>query len=303
MNDDVRSAMTALDDASLESALFDLGGAIAVPPTPDVATAVVVRLRARLVPEPAQETVGVRLRWAFVAALLALLLLAAIAAATGFGLPWLRMLFGEPSASPAVSLVPSPALSRPPFAPSASTPGPTLAVRDLGIPATLDAARASVAFPVFVPDPSAVRGSVPSVYLDESVPEGQIVLVYPAAAGFPASSPGPVGPTGERTALLVTESRGKVDEGFLQKTLGPNTTITPVDLSGTRGFWITGAPHEIVVLDASGAGRSETLHEVGDVLVFVREAPSSESDRALAFSARSRSQGRCADGTEPRAKV
>jgi hypothetical protein len=280
MSDDVRRGRVALDDASLEAALFELGNAIAVPPAPDIAVAVSVRLRERQVAERRWTVLPVRLRWTFVAALLALLLLAAIAAATGFGLPGLRILFVGPSASPSSSPAPAPATSSSttaPPGPANATPSATVGpgpawVRELGTPITLEAGRAAVAFSLFLPNAATVRGSTPSVYLDSSVIQGEIVLVYPANPGLPASATSPVGPTGDKTALFITESRGRVEEGLLGKTLGPGTTITPIDVAGAHGFWITGSPHEIVVMDAQGGGRTETLRNVGDVLVFVRES-------------------------------
>jgi hypothetical protein len=310
----------ALDDAALEAALFDLSAAIVVPPAPDVAAAVGARLRAPR-PQRLQRTAAprFRLRWALLAALLGLLLLAAIAAATGFELPGLRILFAEPTASPSISVAPSgpavsasaaqasavpgsaapgsaaPASAAPgsgapgsaapasagsaasptlrrttPSPTTAASPAPTLPGPSLGLSTTLDAARATVLFRLFLPEPSVVDQSMPSVYIDSSIPQGQVVLIYAATPGLPASSTSPVGPGGRPTALLITESRGSFDEGFLQKTLGPDATVTAVDVSGARGFWITGA-HEILVIDASGDVRPNTLRDVGDVLVFVRE--------------------------------
>jgi hypothetical protein len=128
-----------------------------------------------------------------------------------------------------------------------------------------------VTFRVFVPAAATVANVEPANYLDPTLPDGQIVLIYSETGGLPGSSTSPVGPSGQRTAVLITESRGRIDEGFLQKTLGPNARITPVDVAGSRGFWITGEKHELIVLDARGEPRSETLRQVGDVLVFVRE--------------------------------
>ena len=120
-----------------------------------------------------------------------------------------------------------------------------------------------------MPEPP-VTDSVPLVYINSSIPQGQVVLIYAAGPALPAASTSPVGPGGQRTGLLITQSRGSFDEGFLQKTLGPGATVTAVDVSGAHGFWITGA-HEILVIDASGSVRPNTLRDVGDVLVFVRE--------------------------------
>jgi hypothetical protein len=303
MTRDRRPGM-AFDDAALEAALFDLSAAIAVPAAPDVAAAVGARLRApRPQRLPRTGAPRFRLRWALLAALLGLLLLAAIAAATGFGLPGLRILFAEPTASPSISAAPSgsaapassgPASSGPASAapgsvapasaaasaaslpsptsssPATASPGPTLPGASLGLPTTLEAARATDRFRVFMPEPSVVDRSTPLVFIDSTIPQGQVVFIYAATPALPASSTSPVGPGGQRTALLITESRGSFEEGYLQKTLPADATVTPVDVSGAHGFWITGA-HEILVIDASGDVRPNTLRDVGDVLVFVRE--------------------------------
>jgi hypothetical protein len=256
MSAESRRTLAALDDDALEAALRDLSGAIAVAPPAAVAASVGARLREQDRGRQWRSNRRPVLRWALVAALLALLAFAALAAATGFGLPGLRILFGGPIAAPSLS-------------PSAS-PARTIATDDLGTRTTLEAARAAVPFTLFVPDAAAVGGATAAVYLDSTVLQGQVALVFPATAGLPASPMSPIGPDGAAVVLAITESNGTFGTAYLEKVLGPGTTVTPVVVDGANGFWIAGQPHQLVVLDASGQPLFQTLRDIGDVLVFVR---------------------------------
>jgi hypothetical protein len=256
MSAESRRTLAALDDDALEAALRDLSSAIAVGQPAALAATVGARLREQDRGRQWRSTRRPVLRWALVAALLALLAIAALAAATGFGLPGLRILFVGPTASPSLS-------------PSAS-PARTMATDDLGIRTTLEAARAAVHFKLFVPDAAAVGGATAAVYLDSTVLQGQVALVFPATAGFPATPTSPIGPDGTAVVLAITESNGTFGTAYLEKVLGPGTTVTPVVVDGANGFWIAGQPHQLVVLDALGQPLFQTLRGVGDVLVFVR---------------------------------
>ncbi len=95
--------------------------------------------------------------------------------------------------------------------------------------------------------------------------------MYPATAdaGAPAASL-PVGPDGSPIAYVLTESAGLIDESILGKTLGPGNTITPVDVDGATGLWISGPVHELFVFDGAGDVRPEQTRIVGNVLAWVR---------------------------------
>ena len=95
MTSDVRRSLAALDDTALERALRDLGDVLAVPATPPMAAGVLARLESPLPKRRRPWAPDFRIRrirrWALLAALIALLVLAGIAAAIGFGLPGLRI--------------------------------------------------------------------------------------------------------------------------------------------------------------------------------------------------------------------
>jgi hypothetical protein len=110
---------------------------------------------------------------------------------------------------------------------------------------------------------------MPLVYLDKTVTDGEIVLIYPASAVLVAPANAPIGPDGAPVALVITESRGSIDATFLGKVLGPDNSVTPVSVGGKPGLWIAGRPHALLVLDANGQAREETMREVGDVLAWV----------------------------------
>jgi hypothetical protein len=38
----------------------------------------------------------------------------------------------------------------------------------------------------------------------------------------------------------------KIDEGFFQKTLGAASTVRSVQVDGAPGYWIDGAPHDLL---------------------------------------------------------
>src|SRR5262249_17330222 len=89
-----------LDDATLEVALTDLASAIALPPTPDLATPVARRLRAEGTARGERRASTWRLRWALIAALLALLLFAGAAVGFGWRLPGLIITSTAPTPAP-----------------------------------------------------------------------------------------------------------------------------------------------------------------------------------------------------------
>ena len=119
---------------------------------------------------------------------------------------------------------------------------------------------------------SAVLGvDRPETYLDRRVRGGQVVLAYPASSLIPAASTAPLDALGRPIGLLVTESRGIVDEAILGKLVGPDTTVTEVVVNGRPGLWLEGHPHALFILDERGDRREETLREVGNVLAWVQD--------------------------------
>jgi hypothetical protein len=137
---------------------------------------------------------------------------------------------------------------------------------DLGVRIPLDQATARVPYRVLVPRPSLIVGAAElgppdEVYLAAGIPGGQVSLVYRARAGLHVASS-----TG--AALLVSEFRGSVNREFLGKSVGPGTALISVSVNGGQGYWISGNPHEIYLLDESGRIRQDTVRLAGDVLVW-----------------------------------
>ena len=245
-----------LDDAALEAAIRDLGGALAYPPSPGLAEAVHARVAALPAPRamwwerllPARGT----FRRSLVLALAALLVLAAAAAALRFGVPGIRLVFSGPSPSPSPGVTPSP------------TPAPLGSTLGLGSETTLTEARATVDFPVALPSDPAL-GEPDAVYHDARVPGGHVALVWGARSGMPAQGGGTV-------AALLAEFRGRVDHDLFQKVIsGGGTTVRPVAVGGAQGWWLAGDPHVIFYLDARGDFVDRESRLVGNVLIWERE--------------------------------
>ena len=172
---------------------------------------------------------GWRLTWrparrALVLALIALLALAAIAAAIGFGLPGLRLIFGEAPVSPPPSVEPS-------RSPAPGVPGSAMGLGERVELADLDA---RAGFHVRWPDDPSV-GPPDAAYVDDRK-GGQVSLVWASTPDLPATLEPGVG-------LLLSQFRGQTDEGFFTKAVHGGTTFEPVSVGGGEGFWLSGDPH------------------------------------------------------------
>jgi hypothetical protein len=261
-----------LGDVELEAALRDLAGSLALPGQEGAAVLDPAR-RARLRIE--QGEVGARSwgRWAWLApspgrrfgrglalALVAVVVVAAIAGALGLGLPGIRIV-PAPSGSAAVeSATPAPGASGSPVETSASPTiaSPLGASMGLGDPIAVGDAATSVDFPVLLPTAPGV-GSPASAWLLA----GRLSLVWPAGGTLPLTREPGVG-------LILSEFRGSVDPGYFQKVIGPDTKVTAVSVDEAVGYWISGAPHQIVFVDANGQPVFDSRRIVGDTLIWAR---------------------------------
>ena len=79
--------------------------------------------------------------------------------------------------------------------------------------------------------------------------------------------------TPERVRLLIAQTpRLKVEEGLILKKLaGPGTAVEAVAVDAVRGFFLSGAPHLVLLLDAQGEVVEETARLARDVLVWERD--------------------------------
>lgn len=131
----------------------------------------------------------------------------------------------------------------------------------LGQQSTLPQARAALKWQLLVPTS---MGQPDEVYVEPAVDApsgGEVTLVYAARQGIPAA-----GETG--VGVLITEARGAINSQFFGKMIGPDTTIEPVTVAGSSGYWVSGAPHVFVFVDSTGAVRYETLRLATNTLLI-----------------------------------
>lgn len=131
----------------------------------------------------------------------------------------------------------------------------------LGTPMSLADAQATVPWTILLPA-DANLGPPDEVYVDRSqVAEGIVSLVWSARPGFPAASTTGAG-------LLLTELRAGINEQFFQKIVGPGTTIERVHVGDHLGYWISGRPHDLYVVDPHGNPVFGEVRLAGDVLMW-----------------------------------
>jgi hypothetical protein len=227
---------------ALEQQLSRLGGELDWPATPNLAPAIRQRITVR---RPWFES-----RWAMAAAV-AILALAALAAYT----PSRDAIANWLNLHTRFQQVPHLAT------PTPLPPGPLGKRLGLGSQTTLSGAEAAVTWHVLVPSS---LGQPAEVYLQlpsNGPPQGEVTLVYSGRAGIPTS-----GQTG--VGVLITEARGSVDTEFFAKVLGPGTTLELVTVVGHQGYWITGQPHEFLLIGSDGNTLHETLRLATNTLLI-----------------------------------
>jgi hypothetical protein len=265
----VAARLARASDDELAVALGDLGRSLGVPEPDDLPGSVLRRLEEPGLAGRARGTGWTRwwrrlasgnvpLRRALVLAIAAALILAAVAAALGFGLPGIRISFGPgPSAAPSVSAaVPTvPSVTGPAGgSPTVATPGAGLS---LGRQVSLDEARAAAGYPVGVPGLAGL-GPPDAVWLDTTGAGAVVTLVWGPRSGATAT---------DGVGLLLSELPARIDTDFFQKFVGPGTQLEPVDV-GDAGWWITGALHSVAVVGADGNVRFDTVRLAANVLLW-----------------------------------
>ena len=228
--------------ADLEATLTELTGLVAWPETPDLRPGV---RRAALSRRPWFES-----RWALVAVAviaIAAILIAYAPTRTAIA-DWvdLHTRITHTNTLPALSPRPS---------------GPIGQRLGLGNATTLADARQGVTWPVLVPSS---LGQPSEVYLQtvNGPSGGEVTLVYGSETGIRVA-----GATG--ASVLVTEARGSVNEVFFGKITADGTTVTPVTVAGSQGWWISGTPHVFFFTDENGDVISETMRLATNTLVLV----------------------------------
>lgn len=274
-----RFAGMAMTDADLEIALRDLGGSLAIPARPegaDLTGALDPARRARIRIEQASArrptpflgwisrgrdwVRGGSVRRAVVLALVAVIVVAAIAGAIGLGLPGIRIVSAPNPSTGATGAGPSgsPVAGASASSPSRSVAGPPGSGMGLGDPIAVADASTAVDIPLRLPSAPGVEAPVTAWILD-----GRLSLVWATSRTLPSTREPGVG-------LILSEFRGSLEPEYFQKVIGPDTTITPVTVDGVTGYWISGAPHEIVFVDAQGQPVFDTRRIVGDTLLWAR---------------------------------
>jgi hypothetical protein len=145
--------------------------------------------------------------------------------------------------------------------PSPQPPGPLGKRLGLGAQTTRGAAQKQITWHIDLPS---TLGQPDEVYLQpppDAPAQGEVTLVYATRPGIPVA-----GQTG--VSVLVTEARGTVDQNFFGKTFGSHTTVDPVTVGGSQGYWISGSPHDFFFVDATGTFRNETLRLATNTLLL-----------------------------------
>jgi hypothetical protein len=246
-----------LPDDELGAALRGLAPAVAwpdarlAPDGPDLAT----RVRARLVAAPpARRRSSWRLRPALVLAIVALLVLAAVAGAVAFGVPGIRLIFGDPGVTP------PPAVTTPaaPQTGGASAPpaGSSIGLGEQIDPATL---ADRVDFPVLFPSDPAL-GPPEAAYISR---RDEVALVWAPSDDLPPTVESDIG-------LLIMQFRGSVTPEPIGKMIASGTVVEPVQIGEASGYWITGDPHVLFYMSPDGEYVEEGRRWVGDALIWQR---------------------------------
>jgi hypothetical protein len=251
--------MTEPLDTTLELELRSLGGALAAPaPRPGFAAAVTQRIE-REAPRRERPAFVLfpRVRRSVLLAIAATLILAAVAAAAiGFNLPGIRILFGPPPSQPAAT-------------PHASPEGLPGSLMGLGAIVSVDEAQASVDFPLLLPtDPD--LGPPDATY----VRLGRVAFVWSPRDGIPATDDPEIG-------LLLNQFRGRIGEHIVDKIANEGTRVEPITVDGAPGYWIAGAPHFFMYVDATGNEIDDSYRSVSQTLVWTRDGITYRLETAL----------------------
>lgn len=224
--------------AELEHDLRELGLALELPPTPELWPAV----RRRLAAEPSRRVFPLRRALVLGFAVLA------VAAGAVLAVPQARTAVLEWLGLRGVTIERV-----------ETTPTPTATVDlqeaalQLGERVTLAEARRRARYPVALPT---ALGEPGAVYFDPRAPGGQVSFVYRDDEG--------------RIEALVSQFRAGLDDDFIFKSANPETKVEPASVDGARAWWLEGAPHEILYVDASGEPIFEETRLAANTLLWER---------------------------------
>lgn len=138
-------------------------------------------------------------------------------------------------------------------------PSPEVTVGEeivLGDRVGFDEAIARFRHPLRVPS---VLGPPERVYIDETIAGGAVTLVY-----APRSGAEPLAPT---IGLLITQFVTPAD-GALLKNAGLDTSVVPVRVGSSPGYWVGGGRHLLFALDRDGEVIEYGARFAGPTLVW-----------------------------------
>jgi hypothetical protein len=134
-----------------------------------------------------------------------------------------------------------------------------LALRyDLGESLPVERARAQAPGPL---EPAGV-GDALAAYAGR--PQGGVTLVWATSDELPEIE----GPGSSGVGLIVTAFPGSPDRPVIQKQVGPSTMVGAVTVGGRPGYWISGAPHVVGLLDGAGEPMPEPARLAGNTLLW-----------------------------------
>jgi len=127
-----------------------------------------------------------------------------------------------------------------------------------------------------VPLAEALTAGEPDVRLPSALPRPDTAYVVGAGDRRIVTvawraEPGQPTITGRDLALTLLAVAGSADEKLLRKTAGPGTTVEAVRVGDDPGWWISGAPHEVLILRPDASIEVLPPATAGDTLVFARD--------------------------------
>lgn len=257
--------MSVAKEVDVEQQLRLAAASAAWPATPDLRAGVLAGIAALDAspagtvarPVPVARPTRLRPLAAVALALLALLAIAGVAAGLGFRLPGFDIVFVE--RLPSAPVVPGSIATS--GSGSAGVPPTAGAQRNLGSPIPVSDARAIDHPRVLAP---ASMRAPDDAYVIGAGDRRIVTLAWRADSGqarLPSSD----------LALTVMAVPGGVDDDLIKKIATPDTSVEFVSVDGDRGWWISGAPHELLITRPDGQVGSIPSAIAGDTLVFARD--------------------------------
>ncbi|MGH3056713.1 MAG: hypothetical protein ACRDPP_00560 [Gaiellaceae bacterium] len=252
----------------LERALARLGADLAFPETPDVVAAVGDRL---------EQAAPVRRRRPSRRVLVVAFVALALAAGAAMAVPAARAaileFFGLRGAT--VTRVDT----LPPVETRPEAPVPAAEELDLGSPVPIVDGLVRVKWPYLVV-PDALGPPDAAYYSTAVLRDGKVSLVYEPGAGVPRSLYTGVG-------ILVTEFRGDLAPGYVEKLADAGTGIERLSIGPHRAIWLEGGPHFVAFRTPGGNFAEDVGRLAGNTLLvergrlLVRVEGELERDRAV----------------------